>query len=59
MYLAVEENPPGAVAIGDPIKPTTPAALRQLKAEGLRIVMLTGDARATASAVAEELSLRH
>jgi Cu+-exporting ATPase len=57
MYLAVEGSLAGALAIGDPIKPTTPAALRQLKAEGLRIVMLTGDARATASAVAEELSL--
>ena len=55
MYVAVEGNLAGALAIGDPIKPTTPAALRQLKAEGLRIVMLTGDARATANAVAEEL----
>ena len=57
MYLAVDGNLAGALAIGDPIKPTTPAALRQLKAEGLRIVMLTGDAQATASAVAAELFL--
>jgi len=47
----------GMLAISDPIKASTPAALRALRADGLRIVMLTGDARATAEAVARELDI--
>jgi len=47
----------GMLAISDPIKASTPAALRALRSDGLRIVMLTGDARATAEAVARELDI--
>src|SRR5262249_37834665 len=44
MLLAVDRTLAGAIAVGDPIKESTPEALRALKAERLRIVMLTGDA---------------
>ncbi len=47
----------GLIAVADPIKPTTPAALAALRAEGLHLVMLTGDSRATAAAVAERLGI--
>lgn len=57
MYVAVDGSLAGALAIGDPVKPTTQAALTQLRAEGLRIVMLTGDAHATANAVASQLPI--
>jgi Cu+-exporting ATPase len=57
MFLAVDGTLAGAVAVGDPIKETTPAALALLKADGLRIVMLTGDARATAEAVGAKLHI--
>src|ERR1700674_5069079 len=42
----------GILAVGDPLKESTPAALEALKAQGLRLVMLTGDSRTTAQAVA-------
>lgn len=57
MFLAVDGALAGAVAVGDAIKSTTPAALAALRAEGLRIVMLTGDARGTAQAVARRLAI--
>jgi Cu+-exporting ATPase len=57
MFLAVDGTLAGAVAVGDPIKETTSAALALLKADGLRIVMLTGDARATAEAVGAKLHI--
>jgi Cu+-exporting ATPase len=57
MFLAVENALAGAIAVGDAIKDTTPAALQALRADGLRIVMLTGDARATAEAVAKILQI--
>lgn len=57
MFLAVDGHLAGLVAVGDPIKETTPAALRALHAEGLRIVMLTGDNRTTADAVAGKLRI--
>jgi Cu+-exporting ATPase len=57
MFLAVDSKLAGAVAVVDPIKPTTPAALQALRHDGLRIVMLTGDSRATAGAVARELGI--
>jgi Cu+-exporting ATPase len=47
----------GAIGIGDPIKPTTAEAIRELHAEGLRIVMLTGDHATTARAVASTLGI--
>jgi len=57
MYLAVETRLAGILAVGDSLKETTSAALEALKAEGLRIVMLTGDNRITAQAVARELPI--
>ncbi|MFL6606239.1 MAG: copper-transporting P-type ATPase [Steroidobacteraceae bacterium] len=57
MYIAVDGALAGAIAVGDPIKKSTPEALRALKAEGLSIVMLTGDARATAEAVGRSLAI--
>ena len=57
IFLAVDGRFAAALSVGDPIKPTTPAAIAALKAEGLRIVMLTGDARASAEAVARALGI--
>jgi len=57
MFLAVDGSPAGAIAVGDPIKDTTPTALAALRADGLRIAMLTGDARGTAQAVAARLGI--
>ncbi|MFC3695384.1 heavy metal translocating P-type ATPase [Chenggangzhangella methanolivorans] len=56
-FVAVESVAAGLLAISDPLKPTTADAIRALKAQGLRIVMLTGDARATAEAVAARLGI--
>jgi Cu+-exporting ATPase len=57
MYVAVDGRPAGMVAVADPVKATTAAALESLRAEEVRIVMLTGDAKPTAEAVARELGL--
>jgi Cu+-exporting ATPase len=57
IFVAIGGEPAGFIGIADPIKPSTPTALRDLKAEGLRIVMLTGDNRLTAEAVARELGI--
>jgi Cu+-exporting ATPase len=57
MFLAIDGALAGALAVGDPIKDSTPAALDALRADGLRIVMLTGDARGTAEAVARTLHI--
>ncbi len=57
LFLAVDGKAAAVIAIADPIKPTTSDALRQLKALGLRIVMLTGDNRTTAGAVAGRLDI--
>jgi Cu+-exporting ATPase len=57
MFLAVDGVLAGAIAVGDPVKEHTPEALRALRAEGLRLVMLTGDARATAEALANTLHI--
>jgi Cu+-exporting ATPase len=57
MYVAVDGAAAGIVAVADPIKQTTPDAIAQLKAEGVRVVMLTGDNATTASAVARKLGI--
>lgn len=57
MFLAAEGALLGLIAVADPIKETTPGALEALRGEGLRIVMLTGDSRGTAEAVAKELGI--
>ncbi len=48
IFAAVDGRLSGIIGIADPIKPSTPQAIRDLRAEGLRIVMLTGDSRTTA-----------
>jgi Cu+-exporting ATPase len=57
IFAAVDGRPAGLIGVADPIKPSTPQALRDLAAEGVRIVMLTGDSRATAEAVARDLGI--
>jgi Cu+-exporting ATPase len=57
MFVAIDNRPAGIVAVADPIKASTPAALESLKADGVRIVMLTGDNRTTARAVASKLGI--
>jgi Cu+-exporting ATPase len=57
MFVALDRRLAGVIAVADPIKATTPAALARLRAEGIRIVMLTGDNRATALAVAAKLGI--
>jgi Cu+-exporting ATPase len=55
LFLAADGKPAGLLGVADPIKATTPEALAKLHAEGLKVVMLTGDSRATAEAVAKKL----
>jgi len=57
VFLAVDGRLAGAVAVADPIKPTTRPALDALRAEGVRIVMASGDGQATAAAVAHTLGI--
>jgi P-type Cu+ transporter len=57
VFLAVDGNTAGIIAIADPIKKTTPDALRALAADSIRVVMLTGDNRTTAQAVARQLGI--
>ncbi len=56
-FVALDGAPAGLIAVADPVKETTPAALAGLKAEGVRVVMLTGDNRTTAEAVARRLGI--
>ncbi len=57
LFVAVENNLSGLLGVADPVKATTPEAIQQLHADGLRIVMLTGDNRTTAEAVARTLGI--
>jgi P-type Cu+ transporter len=57
MFVAVDGRPAGTLGVSDPIKASTPEAIRLLHADGLRIVMLTGDNEVTARAVASKLGL--
>ena len=57
MYLAVDDAPAGLLGVADPIKASAPETVRQLHAEDLRVIMLTGDTRTTAEAVARTLGL--
>jgi Cu+-exporting ATPase len=57
MYVAVDRRPAGILAVADPVKASTPPALEALRAEHVRIVMLTGDNRKTAAAVAARLGI--
>lgn len=57
IWLAVDGQLAGLIALADPIKTSTPAAIGQLKASGLRLIMATGDGLTTAQAVARELGI--
>jgi len=57
IYVAIDGTAAGVIAVADPIKPSTPAALEALAADGIRVVMLTGDNRTTAEAVARKLGI--
>ncbi len=57
MFVAEDGKLVGIIGVADPIKGTSAAALKELHAEGIRVVMLTGDAKTTASAVAQKLGI--
>ncbi|TQF15478.1 heavy metal translocating P-type ATPase [Myxococcus llanfairpwllgwyngyllgogerychwyrndrobwllllantysiliogogogochensis] len=57
MFVAVDGKPAGLLGVTDPVKATTAEAVQQLRADGLRLVMLTGDSRTTAEAVAHRLGI--
>jgi Cu+-exporting ATPase len=57
IFLAVDSETVGVIAIADPVKQTTPDALKALAADNIRVVMLTGDNRTTAEAVARQLGI--
>src|SRR5687768_10081467 len=57
MFVAVEGRLAGLLGVADPIKRTTQDAIKQLHADGIRIVMVTGDSRTTAEAVARKLNI--
>jgi P-type Cu+ transporter len=57
MFVVVDGTSAGIIGVADPIKETAAEAIRQLKGEGLRVIMLTGDSRTTAQAVARKLGI--
>jgi Cu+-exporting ATPase len=57
MFVAIDGRPAGLIGVADPIKATTPEALQHLRESGLLIVMLTGDSRGTAEAVARKVGI--
>lgn len=57
LLVAIDGRAAGVLGVADPVKATTPEALARLRAQGLRIVMLSGDARTTAESVARELGI--
>jgi Cu+-exporting ATPase len=57
MFVIVDEKPAGLIGVADPIKDSTAEAVKQLHADRIRIVMLTGDSRTTAEAVARKLGI--
>ena len=57
MFVAIDGVPAGLVSVADPVKDSTPEAIEALHKEGLRVVMLTGDSRTTAEAVAHRLGI--
>jgi P-type Cu+ transporter len=57
IFVGIDGKPAGVIAIADPVKASTPDALKALQADGIRIVMLTGDNRTTADAIARRLGI--
>jgi Cu+-exporting ATPase len=58
LIVAIDGRYAGELTVADPIKTSTPDVLKALKSQGVRVVMLTGDSRATAAAIAAQLGLR-
>ena len=57
IFVAIDDKAAGVIAIADPIKASTPAAIAALRQSGIRVVMLTGDNKTTAQAVAQKLGI--
>ncbi len=57
MFVSIDGKPAGLIGVADPIKESTPEAIKALHEEGIQIVMLTGDSRTTAEAVASKLNI--
>jgi len=57
MFVAIDKNAAGILSVADPIKSSTPEAIKALHEEGIQIVMLTGDSQTTAEAVAKRLDI--
>jgi Cu+-exporting ATPase len=57
MFVAIDGKPAGLITVADPVKESTPEALQLLREAGLRVVMLTGDNRSTAGAIAKRLGI--
>lgn len=57
MFVAIDGVAAGLIGVADPIKATTPEAIKRLHAEGLKVVMLTGDSAGTANAVARQIGI--
>ncbi len=57
MFIAIDGKCAGLVAVADPVKASTPEAIEQLRRQKIRLVMLTGDSRATADAIARKLGI--
>jgi Cu+-exporting ATPase len=57
MFVTLDGQPAGLLGVADPIKPSTPEALHLLREDGVQVVMLTGDSRTTAEAVARRLGI--
>ena len=57
LLVAIDDHAAGLIAVADPIRPSTAEAIQMLKADGLRLVMLTGDSRITAAAIALRLGI--
>jgi Cu+-exporting ATPase len=58
MFLAVDGKAAGLLGVADPIKPSTPEAMQSLRQDGVEIVLVTGDSRTTAEAVARRLGIQ-
>ena len=57
IFVSVDQRVVGLIGVADPVKPSTPQAIRDLKRDGLRLAMLTGDSRATAENIARQLGI--
>lgn len=57
MFVIVDDKPAGLLGVADPVKESTPEAIRELHQQRIKVVMLTGDSRTTAEAVARKLNI--